>query len=136
VQTALTNSHGVVLTGLLPSTTYYFQAQSADVNGNTGYSTTYSFTTLAGPSVSNVIVTPAAGNTATITWTTSVPTSSYVQYGPSAGNYNRFSPLTGLTNTPQCALSYVPSGIVHYQLVSTDASGNQYASLDATFVEP
>jgi YVTN family beta-propeller protein len=137
VQTALTNNHGVFLSGLLPSTTYYFQAQSADVNGNTGYSTTYSFTTLAGPpSVSNVIVTPATGNTATISWTTSVPTNSYVQFGPSAGNYNGYSPQTSLTTTPQCKLPYVPSGIVHYQLISSDASGNQYTSPDATFIEP
>jgi hypothetical protein len=137
VQTALTNNHGVFLTGLLPSTTYYFQAQSADVSGNTGYSTIYSFTTLTGPpSVSNVIVAPATGNTATISWTTSVPTDSYVQYGPSAGSYNYYSPLTSLTTTPQCTLPFVPSGTVHYQVVSTDASGNLYTSPDATFIEP
>jgi phosphodiesterase/alkaline phosphatase D-like protein len=137
VQTTLSNTHGVTLTGLLPSTTYYFEAQSADVNGNTGYSTVYSFTTIAGaPVVSNVTAAPAANNTASITWATSVPTFSYVQYGPSAGNYNRYSAETGLTATPQCTLSYVPSGIVHYQLVSTDANGNQVVTPDATFVEP
>ncbi len=48
LQNTLTNSHGVTLTGLLPSTTYYFEAQSTDVNGNTGYSTLYSFTTTPG----------------------------------------------------------------------------------------
>ncbi len=68
-QTALTNSHGVVLAGLQPSTTYYFQAQSADMKGNTGYSTVYSFTTIAGaPSVSGVTATPGTNNTATISW--------------------------------------------------------------------
>jgi hypothetical protein len=138
VQTALTNSHGVTLTGLLPGTTYYFQAQSADVNGNTGYSTTYSFTTLAGgaPVISNIAVNPATGNTATISWITSVPTYSYVQYGPGAGNYNRYSAQTSLTTTPSCILGFVPSGTIHYQLVSTDANGNQVVSPDATFVEP
>jgi hypothetical protein len=137
VQAALTNSHGVVLTGLQPLTTYYFVAQSADGSGNVGYSTTYSFTTLAGaPLVSGVTATPGAGNTATIGWVTSVPTYSYVQYGASAGNYNRYSPQTSLSTTPQCTLPYVPSGTVHYQLVSTDAFGNQYVSPDAVFVEP
>ena len=83
VQTPLTNSHGVTLTGLNPGTTYYFQAQSADVNGNTGYSTIFSFTTIAGPpTISAVTVTPADNHTATISWTTSAPTYSYVQYGP------------------------------------------------------
>ena len=137
VQTTLTNSHGVTLTGLNPGIIYYFQAQSADVNGNTGYSTTYSFTTLAGPpTISSVTVTPAANSIATIAWTTSAPTTSYVQYGTAAGIYGRYSALTNLTTTPQCKLSYIPSGTVHYQLVSTDANGNQVTSSDATFVEP
>jgi hypothetical protein len=33
-------------------------------------------------------------------------------------------------------LGFVPSGTIHYQLVSTDANGNQVVSPDATFVEP
>jgi hypothetical protein len=139
LQTALTNSHGVTLTNLEPGTTYYFQTQSADVNGNTGYSpTTYTFTTLAGgtPVISNLLVTPANNNTATISWTTSVPTYSYVQYGPSSGNYNRYSAQTTLTTTPNCVLGFVPSGTVYYQLISTDASGNQIVSPEATFVQP
>ncbi len=137
VQTALTVSHGVTLTGLLPGTTYYFAAQSADVNGNTGYSTTYTFTTIAGaPTISGVTVTPAANHTATINWTTSAPTYSYVQYGSASGSYGRYSAQTSLTATPQCTLPYVPSGTVYYQLVSTDAHGNQVVSPEATFVEP
>jgi hypothetical protein len=47
VQSTLTSSHGVVLTGLSSGTTYYFVAQSTGNNGATGYSTTYSFTTTA-----------------------------------------------------------------------------------------
>jgi hypothetical protein len=136
VQTALTNSHGVVLTGLNSGTTYYFVAQSADGSGNTGYSTTYSFTTLPGPpTISGVTATPGANHTATISWTTSVATTSYVLFGPTT-SYGFYSPWTGSTTTPSCALSYVPSGTVHYQVVSTDANGNQVASADMTFTEP
>jgi hypothetical protein len=43
---------------------------------------------------------------------------------------------TGYSTTPHSSLPYVPSGTVHYQLVGTDAFGNQYISPDATFVEP
>jgi hypothetical protein len=139
LQTALSNSHGVTLTALQPGITYYFQAQSADVNGNTGYSPIiYTFTTLAGgtPVISSLLVTPAGNNTATIGWHTSVPTYSYVQYGPSSGNYNRYSAQTSLTSTPNCVLGFVPSGTVYYQLVSRDASGNQVISPEATFVQP
>jgi hypothetical protein len=136
VQTALTNSHGVTLTGLTPGTTYYFVAQSADSGGNTGYSTTYSFTTLAGaPTISGATATPAANNTATINWTTSAPTTSYVVYGLTT-SYGYYSSMTSSTTTPHCTLSYVPSGTIHYQLISQDANGNQVVSPDMTFVEP
>ncbi|MDP9052284.1 MAG: fibronectin type III domain-containing protein [Acidobacteriota bacterium] len=136
VQTALSTSHGVTLTGLAAGTTYYFEAQSADGSGNTGYSTMYSFTTLPGPpTISGVTASPAANNKATISWTTSVPTNSYVQYGLST-NYGYYSALTSLTTAPHCTLSYVPSGTVHYQLVSTDANGNTTTSPDMTLTAP
>jgi YVTN family beta-propeller protein len=138
VQSGLSNNHGVVLTGLQPSTTYYFQAQSTDANGNTGYSPSiYTFTTLASlPVISSPVVTKNTNNTASISWTTSVPTSSYVQYGTSSGNYVRFTARTSLTTTPNCTLAFVPSGTVYYQLVSIDGYGNQVVSKEATFVEP
>jgi hypothetical protein len=137
LQTALTLSHGVTLTGLSPGTTYYFAAQSANAGGSTGSSTIYSFTTLAGPpAISNVTASPGANNAATLAWTTSAPTYSFVQAGKSAGNYQFYSATTALTATPVCVLKFVPSGTVHYQLVSTDASGNQTTSPDMTFTEP
>jgi hypothetical protein len=137
VQTVLATSHGVTLTGLAAGTTYYFVAQSADGSGNTGYSTTYSFTTIQGPpTISGVTTHPGANNTATINWTTSTPTNSYVQYGTSAGNYGFYTAQTSLTTTPNCTLSYVPSGTIHYQLVSSDANGNITTSSDMTFIEP
>ncbi|MDP9051523.1 MAG: chitobiase/beta-hexosaminidase C-terminal domain-containing protein [Acidobacteriota bacterium] len=137
LQTDLANNHGVTLTGLNPGTTYYFVARSTDMNGNTGYSTTSSFKTIAGsPTMSGVTVSPAGNHSATISWTTSAPTNSYVQYGTSAGNYTFYSKLTSLTASPQCILTYVPSGTIHYQLVSADANGNMVSSPDSTFIEP
>jgi YVTN family beta-propeller protein len=137
-QTGFADNHGVVLTGLQPNTLYYFQAQSTDANGNTGYSPSiYTFTTLASlPVISSPVVTKNTNNTASISWTTSVPTFSYVQYGTSSGNYIRFTARTSLTTSPNCILAFVPSGTVYYQLVSVDASGNQVVSKEATFVEP
>jgi len=80
-------------------------------------------------------VAPAANNTAVISWATSTPTYSYVQYGTTTA-YGRYSVQTSLTAAPQCTLPYVPSGTIHYQLVSTDAYGNQTVSPDAVFIEP
>jgi hypothetical protein len=138
VQTALTNNHGITLTGLKSSSTYYFVAQSTDANGNTGYSGTYTFTTstgVSGPVISAITVTPGSGNSAFVSWTTSTPTYSYVQFGPTTA-YNQWSSTTSLTTNPTPAMGHVPSGVVHYQLVSTDASGNQTFWPDQTFVEP
>jgi hypothetical protein len=64
-----------------------------------------------------------------------VPAFSYVQYGSDA-NYGRWSTYTALIVNPKPALAWVPSGIVHYQLVSIDDLGNQTISPDYTFVEP
>jgi hypothetical protein len=137
VQTSLVTSHGVTLTGLNPLTTYYFEAESTGANGVTGYSTLYSFTTISSgmPTISGITVVPGANNTAQISWTTSVPTTSYVQFGSTTA-YNHWSSLTALTTNPNPAMGWVPSGTVHYSLVSTDANGNQTISPDYTFQEP
>ena len=138
LQPALAPNHGVMLTNLNGGTTYYFVAQSTDGSGITGTSTMYSFTTLpsSGPAISSVVVTPGAGNTGTIGWTTSVPSFSYVQYGSAAGNYVSYSGTSPLTVSPRITLGYVPSGLIHYQLVSMDPLGNRTVSVDMTFIEP
>ncbi len=137
VQTSLSPSHGVILSGLNPGTTYYFAAQSTGANGATGYSTTSTFKTTGSspPVISGIAAVPGSNNTATISWTTSVPTYSYVQFG-STSAYNKYSANTGLTTNPQPAMGYVPSGVVHYQVVSTDVNGNQVVSPDQQFTEP
>jgi len=137
IQSALTLSHGVTLTGLTAGTTYYFVARSASAGGQTGYSGTNSFTTtgINLPVISGVTAAPGSNNSAVVSWTTSVPTVSYVQFGTTTA-YDRYSAETGLTTNPQPAMGYVPSGVIHYQVVSTDASGHQVMSPDYQFTEP
>ena len=47
VNTSLTTAHSAMLSGFSPSTTYYYQVQSADAVGNTTTSAVLSFVTLA-----------------------------------------------------------------------------------------
>jgi hypothetical protein len=137
VQKTLTINHGITLTGLSPLTTYYFAAQSVNASGGVGYSSIYTFTTTnaGAPVISAISVVPGKNNSATISWTTSVPTTSYVQFGTTTA-YNRYSTLTSLTTKAAPSIQYVPSGLIHYQLISTDAFGNKTVSPDYTFTEP
>jgi hypothetical protein len=133
VQSALTSSHGVTLSGLSGNTTYFFRARSTSSAG-TAYSGIYSFTTLdmAGPLVSNILVIAESGNAAIVTWTVSKPATVQVEYGLDQ-NYGRWTPpISGL----QTALGWVPSGTIHYRFHCVDAAGNQTVSGDYTFIEP
>ena len=135
VQTVLAASHGVTLTGLAGNTTYYFRARSTNSGGGIGYSPVFSFTTLdtSGPVISNIVATPSIGNTAVVSWTVSKPATTQVEYGLSATTYGWWSPQSTGTQT---ALGWVPSGTIHYQVVSMDALGNKTVSADLTFLEP
>lgn len=137
VQKNLATNHGATLKGLKSGTTYYFVAQSTDAGGNTASSPTQTFTTTSDdpPSLSEVVAVPGVHNTAQISWKTSIPATSYVQFGPTKA-YNRFSKVTSLTTTPQPDMGWVPSGVTHYQLVSIDAKGHRTTSPDYTFIEP
>jgi hypothetical protein len=137
VEANLSNSHGLTLSNLTPGTTYYFEAQSTGANGVTGSSTVYSFTTLgnSGPVISGVAAMPSADHTAQISWTTSVPANSYIVYGLTTG-YGSWSTRTNLGTVSQLSIGWVPSGVIHYQIVSMDSYGNQSMSPDFTFVEP
>ncbi len=127
-------SHGMTLSGLSGNTTYYFRGRSTNAAGGVGYSTIYSFKTpdTAAPVISNVVATPGPNHTASVSWSVSKAATTQVEYGPDT-SYGRWSMTTASTQT---ALGWVPSGIIHYRIRSTDFMGNLSVSGDFTFVEP
>jgi hypothetical protein len=139
MQSALTNNHGVVLTGLMSGTTYYFVAESTGANGATGYSTTYSFKT-AGVAqtvplvISNVAQNSVSATAAIITWTTSQPATSQVNYGVTSG-YGLSSPLdSSLVTSHSVTLSGLAPGTTYYfDVVSVNSGGTLAASPAASF---
>ena len=137
VQTALSQNHQLVLSGLSDGATYYFSAQSTNASNVTGSSAIYTFQTLdtSPPVISNVQATPAVGNTASFSWSLSKAATSQVEYGTNT-YYGLWSGTTALTQNPQVTLSWVPSGTIHYRIHSTDAHGNQATSPDYSFTEP
>ena len=132
--TALVTSHSVTLSGLQASTTYHYQVQSTDSSGNLSTSADFTFTTLSPPAISAVSSgTPSSSGT-TITWTTSTASNSQVAYGLTT-SYGTLSALgTALVTSHSVALSGLqPSTLYHYQVQSTDSSGNLSTSGDFTF---
>lgn len=134
--------HSVTITGLTPNTTYYVQVESTDPENNTDTDNNggdgYSFTTLAGPSISNVSASRVQNTQATITWQTDQAADSSVTYSVNSDLSNPQTELnvgesvtdhsvtiTGLTGGTTYYFS-VASG------VATDTNGGNYYSLTTT----
>ena len=127
---SMVTSHSVTLSNLQPNTAYYFQVKSYDPSGNLATDNNggqgYTFTTLAGPTISDVSVTEATNNTATIAWQTNIDSDSYVVYSTSSDLSSSQSYGSGsLTTDHQITLQNLTQGIKYYFYVkSTDGSGN------------
>ncbi len=76
----------------------------------------------------------ATSSTATVTWTTSVASTSQVEYGPTAA-YGSSSPLdSALLTSHSVNLTGLSAGTTyHYRVRSTDGGGNEGVSGDFTF---
>jgi len=84
------------------------------------------------PTISSV-ASSTTTTTATITWTTNESATSTVNYGASA-SYGTASSSQVLTTTHSIVLSGLTgSTLYHFQIVSTDAAGNQATSSNYTF---
>lgn len=132
-------SHSVTLSGLLPTTKYYLQAQSLDENRDyvdeLAYSETIEFTTLALPTVAGATISNVTLSSADVTWETSVATSSTIKYGATlnydqtkevdSGSYvsKHTYKLTGLNH----------STTYHLKINGEDTDGNQFSSDDYVF---
>jgi len=137
-----TTTHIVVLTNLQSSTTYYFKVHSEDNSGNEGVSSEFSFKTLPSPpqgdttppNISNVTTTNIQYNTATISWQTDEPSSSYVEFGLST-SYGRIYGIDNSTTSHTVSLpkDLTPDSIYHFRVRSRDAAGNEAISQDFTF---
>jgi len=158
-----TSETGTTLTGssLAPGDTYSFQlamqtgptdapnatwtistSQNGDGSGAVGCGgqTATSIGTPQAPpppnGESNIGLTNLSATTATVGWTSDVPSSSYVYYGTDTGygktattpnvDFGHSVMLTGLS----------PNTIYHYQVAGSDGNGNNFFSDDNTFITP
>ena len=126
----LVPSHSVVVSGLEPGMTYYYEVQSTDAYANTAIGNNtglyYSFTTTdtTPPVISGLAAIDITTTTATIAWTTDEPADSVVNYGP--------TPALGLSRSYSVLVtgrSLLLSGLdigttYYYEVQSTDGPGN------------
>jgi hypothetical protein len=124
LNSALVTAHSITLTGLTPGTTYNYAVMSATSAGPTT-STNFTFSTPAAmPVISAVVSSSITSNSAIITWTTDLASSSQVGYGttPSYGS------LSALNSTPVTAHSVTLTGLIpgtayNYDALSATSAG-------------
>ncbi len=122
---------------VVPSTTYQYTVQAYDAAGNLSDPSNVApvgTPAPAPPVISGVSVTTIKQTSATINWTTDVPASSQVQFGLTAS----YGGVTAVDQTlvrthSQQVIGLSAATTYHFQVLSTNATGGQSASSDATF---
>jgi len=126
--------HSVNLTGLDPSTVYYFKAMWEDVDGNQGASDVMTFATKEKPQIANVAADNITLTSANINWNSTNMTSARIQYCAGAN----CSDTTLLSTPDQSSHTVNLSSLTHttkytYRIFMTDIDGNTTQSDSYTF---
>jgi hypothetical protein len=155
--TSFVTSHDITINGLSPGTDYALRVKSTDSSSNSATDDNsgsgYTFTTAAGPVISNVTTGSVNDSSATVTWNTDKDSNSYVIYssslsdvqsdtntttvgsgslvGSSSSVYQHNVSLTGLT-AKQTYYYYVKS-IDGSSNTVTDNNGGSYYSFTTTY---
>ncbi len=137
LSTEFVTAHTIVLAGLTPATVYHFRAKSTDAMGNLGISDDAAFTTPENDTpagMGGMFASSVTGNSATITWDTTAPSSSQVDYG--IGQSYGISTVkdSTLVNVHSQTLGgLTPHTLYHYRVRSVESDGTVTTSGDCTF---
>jgi len=148
----MVQNHSITITGLQPSTVYYFRVGSTDAVGNGPWlnsrsgnpSNQVSFQSATGPDItapqiSNLVITTTSDQTALVEWITDEPSNSQVHYDTKTGVWQDYQ--FGESDAEMVAQHSVtitglsPSTPYYLRVSSTDASGNNWAT-SATDTNP
>ena len=134
LDTNLSTSHSVTLTGLDPNTTYNFKVISTDAAGNEitpkgGELTTLATADKTAPTISGLSVSYITESSAIITWHTNEPATSQIKYSKSEEAVSTTPLDENLTTTHNVTLTKLDSGTTYnFTIMSKDAAGNEATS--------
>ncbi|HAS00146.1 MAG: hypothetical protein US57_C0002G0053 [Candidatus Moranbacteria bacterium GW2011_GWC2_37_73] len=124
---SMVTAHEIVLTNLVPGTTYNIRVKSHDSVGNLGQNDkdnpgatpieNFTFETLPGPAISGVTIPNISNNQATIDWKTSTDSSGYVVYSDTVSDGALVNPKE--FGTPELVGSPVDGKYSHSQTITT-----------------
>jgi hypothetical protein len=129
--------HKVVIEGLKASRTYTYIIRSISLDNFVSQSALLRFSTRAfdtsqftiSPSASNVADRNITSTTAQIVWQTSMPTTSWVDFGQTSGKYDVSAGDDNLNTIHQVLLTgLIPGNTYYYHVRTKDASGTEYVS--------
>ncbi len=132
------SKHKVTVTGLSPSTVYFYRVQSFDLERNytldNSYSPIYTFRTSESAQVDSVIVSDIGLSTALVSWHTNVPTSAKVDYGTDTDYSFSKTDDSGYATNHILKLDGMQGGtLYHLRISATTAYGSVVTSDDYHF---
>ena len=133
--------HEVVINSLVPAD-YVFTLKNIDADGNIATSGLQSFTitgfetgTISAPQAGKIEEQDITATSAKITWTSSVPTSSWIDYGTATDSYTKSTGNDTLTVDHVLNMDGLTPGTTYYYIVrGVDANGIEYKSKEYSFI--
>jgi hypothetical protein len=130
IDPAMTLTHAYQLNSVLTAdTTYHFRVHAANSSGVAGASGDFTLTTAVAPAISNITVTNLTATTATISWTTDIPSNTRIEYG-TTNSYGSFTTLDpALVTSHSQTITGLTPGVTYFFMVRSISAQNILAKL-------
>jgi len=127
--------HSMTLTGLTPNTPYHYKVTSVDGFGQSASSADATVTTLPPPALQLTVVQAGTITTtsAVITWTSSNPADSRIDYGLTTTYGTYVSNPSQVSSHSMTVTGLTPNTTYHFKVTSVDGFAQSASSADAPF---
>ncbi|MCA9372937.1 fibronectin type III domain-containing protein, partial [Candidatus Woesebacteria bacterium] len=139
-ETVGVTSHSIKLTGLTPGTEYHYRVQALDdsvlmgYDRENAYSSDYTFTTSATPTISDVTASDLTLSSVVVNWSAVSLASASIEYGESTAYGSTVAVGVGTSGTYSTKLTNLTdSTSYHFRIRATDIDGTDITSDDYSF---